>query len=58
MQSKDESAVPLTNKFLYVSLSMLDDGLILLEVARWAGRSVCIMVKYGFLVEVEHIVVC
>ncbi|GJR46836.1 reverse transcriptase domain-containing protein [Tanacetum coccineum] len=33
MQSKDASAVPLTSKFLYVSVSMLDDGLILIEVA-------------------------
>nr|GEX72424.1 acetyl-CoA acetyltransferase, cytosolic 1-like [Tanacetum cinerariifolium] len=31
MQSKDASSVPLTRKFLYVSVSMLDDGLILLE---------------------------
>ncbi|GJT70847.1 hypothetical protein Tco_1030133 [Tanacetum coccineum] len=33
MQSKDASAVPLTSKFLYVHVSMLDDGLILLKVA-------------------------
>nr|GEW93112.1 coatomer subunit delta-like [Tanacetum cinerariifolium] len=32
MQSKDVSAVPLTSKFLYVPISILDDGLILLEV--------------------------
>ncbi|GJU36190.1 DNA mismatch repair protein MutS [Tanacetum coccineum] len=58
IQSKDASALPLTSKFLYVSVSMLDDGLILLEVARWADRSGCITVKNGFLDEVEHIVVC
>ncbi|GKC29431.1 hypothetical protein Tco_1036725 [Tanacetum coccineum] len=34
MQSKDASAVPLTGNFLYVSVSMLDDSLILLEVAK------------------------
>ncbi|GJU64376.1 L-arabinokinase-like protein [Tanacetum coccineum] len=34
VQSKDASVVPLTSMFLYVSVSMLDDGLILLEVAR------------------------
>ncbi|GKD83297.1 coatomer subunit delta-like protein, partial [Tanacetum coccineum] len=45
MQSKDASALPLTSKFLYVSVSTLDDGLILLEVARWADRSGCITVK-------------
>ncbi|GKB02462.1 hypothetical protein Tco_0830551, partial [Tanacetum coccineum] len=33
MQSKDASAVPLTSKFLYIPISMLDDGLILLKVA-------------------------
>ncbi|GJR12333.1 nucleic acid-binding, OB-fold protein [Tanacetum coccineum] len=38
MQSKDASAVPLTSKVLYVYVSMLDDGLILIEVARWADR--------------------
>nr|GEV46989.1 coatomer subunit delta-like isoform X2 [Tanacetum cinerariifolium] len=32
MQSKDVLAVPLTSKFLYVPVSILDDGLILLEV--------------------------
>nr|GEX31676.1 coatomer subunit delta-like [Tanacetum cinerariifolium] len=32
MQSKDASAVPLTSKFLYVPISILDDVLILLEV--------------------------
>nr|GFA68423.1 coatomer subunit delta-like [Tanacetum cinerariifolium] len=45
MQSKDASAVPLTSKFLYVLVSMLDDGLILLEETRWADRSGCITVK-------------
>ncbi|GJS91709.1 DNA mismatch repair protein MutS [Tanacetum coccineum] len=34
MQSKDASVVPLTSNFLYVSVSMLDDSLILLEVAK------------------------
>ncbi|GJU04674.1 DNA mismatch repair protein MutS [Tanacetum coccineum] len=36
MQSKDASAVPLTSKFLYVLVSMLDDGLILLKSV-WIG---------------------
>ncbi|GJY74893.1 protein STRUBBELIG-receptor family 8 [Tanacetum coccineum] len=57
MLSIGASVVPLTSNFLYVSVSMLDDGLILLEVARWADRSGCITVKNGFLDEVEHIVV-
>ncbi|GKB86315.1 arabinose kinase, partial [Tanacetum coccineum] len=34
MQSKDASAVPLTSNFLYVFVSMFDDSLILLEVAK------------------------
>ncbi|GJY89810.1 hypothetical protein Tco_0505006 [Tanacetum coccineum] len=34
MQCKDASAMPLTSNFLYVSVSMLDDSLILLEVAK------------------------
>ncbi|GKC24705.1 putative ribonuclease H-like domain-containing protein, partial [Tanacetum coccineum] len=34
MQCKDTSAMPLTSNFLYVSVSMLDDSLILLEVAK------------------------
>nr|GEW01273.1 coatomer subunit delta-2-like [Tanacetum cinerariifolium] len=38
MQSKDASFVSLTSKFLYVPVSMLDDGLILLEVTRWADH--------------------
>ncbi|GKE15825.1 hypothetical protein Tco_1423402 [Tanacetum coccineum] len=38
MQSKDASALPLTCKFLYVSVSTLDDGLSLLEHKKYASK--------------------